>query len=168
MMHLEELSNDHLDLASDWMSRKENYQWLDFGAGRQVLSRSAIALMRSRDLHVLRLFAPAAGERPVGIVALSNVAETFGSATLWYVLGDKGRQGRGHTTRAVAAMLDLAFGPLGLRSVNAWAVAGNAGSIKVLERNRFTLLGIQRCCHVIDGEERDRLLFDLLPEDREP
>ncbi len=166
-MHLEALSSEGLELASDWLGRAENYRWLDFGAGRQVLSKAALAVMITREAHVLRLFSPEPSHPPVGIVGLGNVARRFGTATLWYVLGDKHRAGRGDTSGAVAAMLDLAFAELGLRSVNAWVVDGNLASIKVLEHNGFAAIGRQRCCHVIDGEPRDRLLFDILAEDRE-
>jgi RimJ/RimL family protein N-acetyltransferase len=84
------------------------------------------------------------------------------SATLWYVLGNKAFEGRGHTKQAARKMLEEGFGELGLHSVNAWVVETNQASIRILERIGFRLLGMQRECHLLDGVLRDRLLYDLL------
>jgi RimJ/RimL family protein N-acetyltransferase len=151
-----------LDLAAAWLAEKANYQWLDFGGGRQVLGRASLKIMTQRDLHVLRAFTADNDETPIGLVALSDVAHAFHTGTLWYVLGDKRFAGQGFTSRAVSLLLTHAFHTLGLQAVNAWAVEGNVPSIRVLTRNRFRLIGRQRRCHVIDGRPADRLLFDLL------
>jgi RimJ/RimL family protein N-acetyltransferase len=121
--------------------------------------------MSKRDIHCLRLFTSNENHHPIGIVALSNIASEFGSATLWYVLGDKSQAGKGYTSRAVGAMLRHAFGELGLESVNAWAVTANEASRRVLEKNGFRPIGRQRCCHKIDGELRDRVLYDILAKE---
>jgi RimJ/RimL family protein N-acetyltransferase len=160
-MRLEPI-DDRLTLVEAWLGDEANHQWLDFGAGVQRLTEGALKIMAQRDLHVLRLFRADGATVPSGLVALSNIAPRFGTATLWYVLGDKQQAGRGATTEAVGALLDLAFGPLGLGAVNAWAVEGNVASIRVLQHNGFRLIGRQRRCHVIDGRPCDRLLFDRL------
>ena len=122
-MHLRPLDRTDVELAASWLSEKENHQWLDFGCGRQILSAAAIALMRQRDRHNLQLFAAEEGASPIGLVALSDINKPFKSATLWYVLGDKRYRGLGHTSRAVAPMLDIGFQQLGLESINAWYFA---------------------------------------------
>lgn len=162
-MRLEPLDNGLLHVVEAWLADEANHRWLDFGGGVQRLGAGALKVMAQRDLHVLRVFWAEGAPEPSGLVALSNVTRRFGTATLWYVLGDKAQGGRGHTTRAVDALLGLAFGPLGLRAVNAWAVEGNAASIRVLLANGFQPIGRQRRCHVLDGRVCDRLLFDRLP-----
>jgi RimJ/RimL family protein N-acetyltransferase len=164
-VHLSPLEKSHLELVVGWLNDEDNYKWLDFGAGRQILSAPAIAAMRQRELHCLRLFSPSRSEGPVGIVAISDIAANFRSGTLWYVLGDKTAGGKGYTSLATGAMLDLAFGELGLESVNAWAVENNTPSIRVLQKHGFRLIGKQRSCHLVDGMLRGRLLFDLLAEE---
>jgi len=155
-----------IPLAAGWLARKENYQWLDFGHGLQILTPQALALMNSHRLHFLRLYTPDEGEPPIGIVALSDLSAAHKTATLWYILGDKRFSGRGHTIRAVTAALSLGFREMGLRAVYAWAVEANAPSIAVLERNGFKPAGRLRQCHEIDGRPHDRLLFDLLWSER--
>jgi len=156
------IEDAHLELVSRWLGDKENYQWLDFGAGQQVIARTALALMRQRELHCFHLQRVEENGPPVGIVALSNISPNFRSAMLWYVLGEKRHGGKGIMGRGVARMLRHAFGSLGLHSVQAWCVAGNTPSLRILEKSGFQLIGRQRECHFIDGQLLDRLLYDLL------
>jgi [ribosomal protein S5]-alanine N-acetyltransferase len=55
---------------------------------------------------------------------------------------DRDRNGRGLATSAVAAMLERAFGSLGLHRVEAGAIVDNRASRRVLEKNGFTFIGI--------------------------
>ncbi len=150
--------------ALRWLADEENWQWLDFGNGMQVVPAPMLHLMRQRDTHCLRFFG---GEDtgPIGIVALSDIVPSKGTATLWYLLGEKDHGGRGHTTRAVQGLLDHAFGPLGLHAIHAWAVVENTPSIRVLEKCGFRRIGRQRGCHLLGDRRTDRLLFDLLSDD---
>lgn len=151
-----------LPTVAGWLGRKENYRWLHFGPGRQRLDEVTLKFMLQRDLHLLRTYRPAGHDGPVGLVALSDVDRDVGTASVWYVLGDKRFGGRGHTTRAVARLLGVAFEELGLESVFAWTVDTNRPSRRLLRRLGFRPAGRRRRCHRIDGVVRDRLLFDLL------
>lgn len=154
-----------LERAAGWLGHPGNGRWLDFGDGVQSLTLPALILMSKRRAHVLRAFTADDADEPVGLVALSDVARTVGTARLWYVLGAKEHARRGLTTRAVSRLLTLGFTELGLAAVNAWVVDGNAASVAVLERNGFRPVGRQRRCHVMDGRRYDRLLYDLLAEE---
>lgn len=162
MMQLRELDADGVTLASEWLADERNARWLDFGGDVQRLSAVSLRMMTQRGIHCLRLFTADASDEPIGIVGLSDVGKVFRTARLWYVLGDKRCAGRGCASRAVRQMLDHGFGPLELESINAWAVRENAPSIRVLEKNHFRPIGVQRRCHWLDGRHADRLLFDLL------
>jgi RimJ/RimL family protein N-acetyltransferase len=167
-MQLKPIDSRALDLVATWMARKENYQWLDFGGGVQILSPVTLKVMTQRDSHLMRVFTSDTDDTPIGLVAMSNIARNFQTASLWYVLGEKGYRGQGYATRAVSQMLTLGFEQLALQSVNAWALESNEPSIKVLTRNHFQLVGRQRRCHWIDGQPFDRLLFDVLHTDHKP
>jgi len=161
VMQLVQLSTDHIDSAAAWLAEPANHKWLDFGAGRQQLDAVALRFMVQRNLHDLRLFPGDSGE-PAGLVGLSDISDTFRTATLWYVLGDKSQGGRGFTSRAAAAMLDIAFDGYNLNCVYAWAVEDNVPSVRVLEKNGFRRVGTIRECHLVDGQLRNRVYFDLL------
>jgi RimJ/RimL family protein N-acetyltransferase len=151
-------------VAAAWTQAPENAKWLRFGPGISSLTAPALRVMSQRDLHRLRVFGPE-DAAPAGLVALSDIDRDFGTATLWYVLGDKRLRGMGHTSRAVAALMEEAFRQLSLDAVTAWVVDGNVASIRVLERNGFRPAGRQRRCHRVDGLAKDRLLFDRLATD---
>ncbi len=165
-MELKPLDDPKLvEKIAEWLAREENYQWLDFGSGKQVLNAASLRIMAQRDIHVIRAFTDDSGETPIGVVGLSNVDRTFKTATPWCVLGDKRYGGKGYAARALSKILMFGFKELGLHSIFAWVVADNAASLKMVERNNFRLIGRQRECHWIDGQVRDRLLFDLLPSE---
>lgn len=153
-----------LALAAGWLADEANHRWLDFRIGRQTVTAAMLAMMARRPAHMLRVFTADDGT-PIGLVALSDIAPEFETAMLWYVLGAKEYGGRGYTSRAVARLLTAGFAERRLGAVHAWAVDVNRASIAVLTRNRFTLIGRQRRCHVVDGRHHDRLLYDLLAEE---
>ena len=161
-MKLLPLDNPELiHLAAGWMSMKENYQWLDFGNGRQVLTPEWLKIATQRDREVVRVFTPDDDTTPIGIVGLTEVDRVFGTARIWVVAGDKSFGARGHATRAASKLLTHGFTDLGLCAINTWIVDHNP-SLRIARRLKFTLIGRQRQCHAIDGRAYDRLWFDLL------
>jgi [ribosomal protein S5]-alanine N-acetyltransferase len=94
-----------------------------------------------------------------GTISLSNVVYgPFRNASLGYWVDAK-RNGRGLATRAVAALVEHAFGPLGLHRLQAGTLVDNVPSQRVLEKNRFELVGLARNYLHIGGAWRDHLLF---------
>lgn len=71
-------------------------------------------------------------------------------------------EGRGLATRAVAAALDWAFGPLGLRRIKLFAIAGNERSLGVARRLGFIREGVFRAAAVVSGAEHDVVGYGLL------
>lgn len=161
-MILRPVAREEEQLVAAWLGRKETYQWLDFGHGSQRVTPIGLKVMLRNETNVCRVYTADGAAAPIGLVALSQMSQTFRTAMLWYVLGEWQFGGQGYTSRAVSELLTLAFTELGLRAIHAWAVEENAASIRVLERNGFRLFGRQRQCHYIDGQGCDRLLFDLL------
>jgi RimJ/RimL family protein N-acetyltransferase len=75
-------------------------------------------------------------------------------------------RGRGLTVRAGRLALGHAFGALGLSHVEAWAAAGNAGSLGVLERLGMRRIGVKRRAATTgDGHPTDLVGYDLLAEE---
>ncbi len=150
-----------LELVAGWLARKENYQWLDFGNGKQILTAPLLKIMTQREAHFLRAYTSDRDDAPIGIVGLNSIDRTFKTATFWGVSGEKSFRNRGYSTIASSKLMTLAFRDLGLHSVNTWSVEHNP-SLRTIERLGFRFLGRQRQCHYIDGQPYDRLLFDLL------
>ncbi|HET7766814.1 MAG TPA: GNAT family protein [Burkholderiales bacterium] len=157
---------DVLELAARWLAQRENYQWLDFGNGRQLVTPALLKIMTQREAHFMRAYTSDRDDVPVGIVGLNSVDRVARTATLWAVAGDKSFSNRGYVSLASSRLLTLAFRDLALNAVNTWIVDGNP-SVRSLQRLNFRFIGRQRQCHMIDGRPRDRLLFDLLAAEHE-
>jgi RimJ/RimL family protein N-acetyltransferase len=154
------------DLVAGWLSRKENYQWLDFGNGGQIVTPALLKIMAQRQTHFLRAFTSDRDDVPIGIVGLNSVDRTFKTAMFWGVTGEKSFRNRGYSTFASSKFLTLGFRDLGLRAINTWAVDGNP-SLRTIQRLGFRFIGRMRQCHYIGGRLYDRLLFDLLASEHQ-
>ena len=100
-----------------------------------------------------------------GTIALLNLVRgAFQSANLGYWVAED-RNGRGLATRGVGAMVELAFGELGLHRLEAATLVDNSASMRVLERNRFAYIGVARHYLRVGGEWRDHVLFQRTAED---
>lgn len=150
-----------IELVAGWLARKENYQWLDFGNGRQIITPALLKIMAQRETHFLRAFTSDRDDAPIGILGLNSVDRTFKTAMFWGVTGEKSFRNRGYSTFASSRFLTVAFNDLGLHAINTWAVDHNT-SLRTIDRLGFRFVGRQRQCHYIDGQLHDRVLFDLL------
>jgi [ribosomal protein S5]-alanine N-acetyltransferase len=105
------------------------------------------------------------GAAIAGVISLTNVVYgPFCNANVGYWV-DEGRNGRGLATRALAAIVELAFGELGLHRVEAGTLVDNLASQRVLEKNGFELIGLARRYLKIAGEWRDHLLFQRVADE---
>jgi [ribosomal protein S5]-alanine N-acetyltransferase len=105
------------------------------------------------------------GGELAGSISLSNVIRlSLQSANVGYFV-DAARSGRGLATRAVAAVVDEAFGPLGLHRVEAGTLVDNLASQRVLEKNGFMRIGVAPRYLNIAGEWRDHVLFQRTADD---
>jgi ribosomal-protein-serine acetyltransferase len=99
------------------------------------------------------------GWRLVGWANLEIDEQARGEVGYWI---DAAFEGRGLVTRTVSAMLDHAFGPLGLHRVGLRAVADNVRSRSVAERLGFTLEGVLREYASFPDGRRDLAVYGLL------
>jgi len=158
-------SAEMLQLVVAWLSQKENYQWLDFGDGRQMVSREWLKISMQRGTHVLRVFT-SDDDVAIGVTGFTNINTFFKTANVWVVLGDRTYAGQNYATRGISKMMTLGFQQLGFESIHTWIVDGNP-SVNVARKVNFKPIGRQRRCHYIDGRPYDRLWFDVLASEHE-
>ena len=160
-------SPELLQLVAGWLAQKENYQWLDFGDGRQLVSPEWLKIAMQRGTHVLRVFTADVDDMPIGVVGLSNINTHFKTANFWVVLGDRTHAGQGYASRAASQMLTLGFTRPGPCTRSIPGSSSSNPSVHVARAVNFRPIGRQRQCHYIDGRAYDRLWFDLLASEHE-
>ncbi|MBK6871050.1 MAG: GNAT family N-acetyltransferase [Kineosporiaceae bacterium] len=97
-----------------------------------------------------------------GRINLNNIVRgAFQSCSMGYWL-DEGHTGRGLASRAVAAMVRIAFVDLGLHRVEAGTLVHNTASQKVLLSNDFQQFALAPSYLRIAGRWQDHLLFQRI------
>jgi RimJ/RimL family protein N-acetyltransferase len=107
------------------------------------------------------------GDRLVGAAGFVEPSAEHSSTQLGYWLAADA-QGRGLMTRAVAALVDQAFGPWGFERVEIRVAAGNSRSRAVAERLGFREEGRLRAGHRVAGAVHEELIYGRLKDDPRP
>jgi ribosomal-protein-serine acetyltransferase len=102
-----------------------------------------------------------------GCIELSLQRSSDGVGTIGYWLG-AAYEGHGVMTRACRALVDFAFGELGLRRLELLAATENRRSRAIPERLGFTLEGVAREAVVLRGRPADQAQYSLLAQEWEP
>jgi RimJ/RimL family protein N-acetyltransferase len=97
----------------------------------------------------------------VGTCTLARLDPANRRAELGFVLG-RAFWGRGYMTAALPAVIDFAFGRLGLHRVFADTDPRNAPAIRALERLGFVREGVLREHYLVQGEPQDAVVYGLL------
>jgi len=100
--------------------------------------------------------------RVIGRITLSGIVRgAFQSCSVGYWVGARDN-GRGLATAAVADIIGVAFGELGLHRIQAETLLHNYASQKVLERNGFVRIGVAQAYLNIAGRWQDHVIYQLL------
>jgi [ribosomal protein S5]-alanine N-acetyltransferase len=100
-------------------------------------------------------------DRVVGTVTLFQIEPANRRGEIGFALG-RAAWGRGLMRESLAALLDLAFGRLGLNRIEADVDPRNERSLAVLERLGFRREGLLRERHIVAGEIQDSVMLGLL------
>jgi ribosomal-protein-alanine N-acetyltransferase len=104
------------------------------------------------------------GGELAGMITLADVirgALQLGNVGYWV---DRGHNGRGLASAAVADVIEFAFGEGGLHRLEAGTLIHNHVSQRVLEKNGFERFGLARKLLRINGEWRDHVLFERIAD----
>jgi ribosomal-protein-alanine N-acetyltransferase len=129
-------------------------------AFRRRLRRQAEEM--ARDESFAFLIFDATSDELLGGLTLGGVRRGVAqAATLGYWMGAP-HAGKGHMTRAVAAVVRFGFSTLRLHRIEAACIPDNAPSMALLLRNGFRREGLARAYLKINDAWRDHVLFALL------
>jgi RimJ/RimL family protein N-acetyltransferase len=136
--------------------------WTHIDEAHQRIARD-VNMMASGD-YVRLAVERSDDERVIGEVLLFNFARESRRAEMGYALA-RDAWGRGYVSEALIPLINLAFGRLELRRLEAEIDPRNLASAKVLERLGFRQEGMLRSRWIVRGETSDSGLYGLLDSD---
>jgi [ribosomal protein S5]-alanine N-acetyltransferase len=160
------LIRDNREFLAPWEPcRAESFFTL---AGQQ--DAIAEVLARAREGSVLPHVILDPSGRLVGRITLNGIVRgPFQSCSVGYWVGEADN-GRGLASAAVADIIKVAFGELGLHRIQAETLLHNTASQRVLQRNGFVYIGAAAGYLNIAGRWQDHHLYQVLnprPERRQ-
>jgi [ribosomal protein S5]-alanine N-acetyltransferase len=100
-------------------------------------------------------------DQVIGTCTLFAINQSQGRAEVGYALGHA-FWGHGYMKEALTALVDFAFGELGMRRLEADVDPRNAGSLHAVERLGFRREGVLRERWKVNGELQDSVMLGLL------
>ncbi|MDK2125936.1 GNAT family N-acetyltransferase [Parachitinimonas caeni] len=163
-VYFKPLTGDDVALLEQWLEPANVHGWLDFGSGRQKLSRLQLQALVSSKKNWARFYCDAEG-RPIGFMCMVDIDNPMGSAEVFGLRGDLQNGPRHITTAAFINALATGFYDLDRSVMSTWVVASNRPSIQVHRKAGLTEVGRLRHRHVMAGERLDRVCFDITREE---
>jgi RimJ/RimL family protein N-acetyltransferase len=160
---IEPLAPEYFALVAEWLSQPEVNEWLSGEWRNQTVDPRMIGIAVRNKRN--RLYLVRSDGQPCGLVALADWDAVDGIAMLWGMIGDASFGGRGVFTEALGQLIRLSFRELHIEALNAWIMADNARSRRVVEKLGFHEQGRLRSSASRNGHRIDRVFFDLLKED---
>ena len=71
-------SPELIQLVAGWLGKPDNYKWLDFGNGVQMVTPITLKIMTQRDIHVFRAYTANHGDVPAGMLVDERGGATYG------------------------------------------------------------------------------------------
>jgi ribosomal-protein-serine acetyltransferase len=133
------------------------------GGTRSFLEESGRAWLNGAELPVAIAIRAEQGWELVGTAGL-RINQHNRAADVWYWI-DAAFEGRGLVSRAMATLLDQAFGPLGLARVTIHTDVANQRSRALASRLGFTEEGLHRQASVVLDQLRDEVVYGLLADE---
>ncbi|KTQ67954.1 GNAT family N-acetyltransferase, partial [Enterobacter cancerogenus] len=93
-------------------------------------------------------------DTPLGDIGLQISPENREEADIGYTV-IPAAQGKGIASEALRAVCDYAFNQTGVKAINAWVLADNTGSVRVLEKTGFVRTQVLEKAYEIDGVRYD-------------
>lgn len=109
--------------------------------------------------HVFVIRAPD-DDTPLGDIGLQISAENREEADIGYTVVPAA-QGKGIASEALRAVCDYAFNQTGVKAINAYVLADNGGSVRVLEKAGFVRTQVLEKAYEIDGVRYDDWVYRL-------
>lgn len=139
---LKALNIDHVELVFKLRSSKEVTKYIDRPLYQNLDEAKRFIQDRIQDLQtdtsIMWVIHQKEELNPLGTICLWNFSEDKEKAEVGYDLLPE-NQGKGYMSEALKAVLDVGFNTINLKTIEAFTHQDNISSIKLLEKNGFTL-----------------------------
>jgi RimJ/RimL family protein N-acetyltransferase len=139
--------------------------WRSLADGRAWYERMSILGARGESIQYV--LTDRTTTLAIGTLLLFRYEESSARAELGYVLG-RSYWGRGIMREALVALITCAFGPYGLRRLEAEVDPLNQASCRLLQGLGFTREGLLRQRWIDKGAAHDTIIFGMLSDEWRP
>jgi len=154
-------------------------RWINDEEVRQYLNRYLPAMEteeeewlehihKNRKCHVVLMICLAEGDKPIGTMGIHRINHKDGVASTGAMIGEKSCWGKGYGTEAKMILLNYAFNTLNLRKVCSSVFAFNGRSQKYNKKCGYTIEGVRKKHHFVNGKYVDEVLMAVFKKDFMP
>ena len=153
-------ASSHPFEPSDWTffrSLRENRDIMRYMAAiaPEKTRRVFAARLMAEHVFVIRFLNE---DTPLGDIGLQISPENREEADIGYTVVPAA-QGKGIASEALRAVCDYAFNQTGVKAINAYVLADNGGSVRVLEKAGFVRTQVLEKAYEIDGVRYDDWVY---------
>ncbi len=151
-------------LIAAWYNDRENIKYMNPIIRCKIHTAESLeAELRSARECREQLFMVCLKEdgRPIGHAGIDDIEMDDRRGEIFFLIGERGEQGKGYGKEIARQLLDLAFTEMHLNTLFATVTVENAASIAVLEKAGFRKIGVRREYNFIDGRYLDEVFLDI-------
>ncbi|WP_039058793.1 GNAT family N-acetyltransferase [Enterobacter sp. Bisph1] len=124
----------------------------------EIASQTQIRTLFDDRLHDSNAFIIRDGDNVVGDIGLRISQHNPHEADIGYAIAPAA-QGRGIASEALQALCEYAFSQHNVAALNAWVLAENQGSVRVLEKSGFNRVQVLEGVYLLAGEYYDDWVY---------
>ena len=172
-IRLERLNNSHAQGIFNLVNSNREYlrRWLTFVDTTRNLkdTENYIAFIEeaSENSNSETVISILEKNKLLGIIGIKKVDWANRITEIGYWLGEE-YQGKGIVTKSCRAVIDYAFGQMGVNRIEIKCGVGNEGSRLIPQRLGFTFEGIERDGELVNGQFIDIEVYSLLKREWQP
>lgn len=160
-------NTEHINLYAKWMNspKTRKYARYEFPQNLEEVKKIFEPKEERVSSEIFFEIWHRSDEKPIGYTGFLRIRWFDRSAFLFYLIGEKDYWGRGIATEAAKLVVEYGFDELNLHKISAGIYAPNQSSVRIVEKNGFTLELTLKKEAYIDGEHVDALKYSILKKE---
>lgn len=114
------------------------------------------------DVKQLRLMICGKDDTRLGMIDIFDLEPRDRRAAIGILIVNTEDREKGYGTEVLSLVTQYCFDHLGLHQVYANVTADNMASIKLFEKNKFTMVGVKKDWVLVKGKFKDEILYQLI------